>query len=422
VLKRYPDVLSGFFLAFDAKMSSPAILNINRSIYTNISSLVGGFKEVRVDALQFASDFMPWQNGLFRSTKAKPDLFITSRMTPKEIGEFIDSIDSDISKNGNFAFFNADYFDPITKIALAGLLLTFLFQEQILCLRALTNLTNMELLEYIYKTRENSFFSNGLTVEMPEDFDPLTESNAVEINPINSSPLEFDLLYKLSRLKKLLSKEKIARVLILIYSTLDLRDKLLMSAVKFHKAVRGAMLNHAEYVKGRKKINRTDDLFLFDIEDIRRLVNDTYYSSLTPTIEYKRSYYFRSAAQIMPYEIYEADIKFSGLIAEETFFKRAEQKSFALKSIFPKDITGKADGNLDSEIVCRRAFSLSAISKLNSPQALITEVVPPLSYLNEYCFLKGVPLYYGIRNVEELLKGHTVRLTAGKIYLESDDE
>jgi hypothetical protein len=124
----------------------------------------------------------------------------------------------------------------------------------------------------------------------------------------------------------------------------------------------------------------------------------------------------------MPYEIYEADIKFSGLIAEETFFKKAEQRSFSAKSLFPKDITGKAAGELDGEIVCRRAFSLLSISKLNSPQALITEIAPPLSYINEYCFLNGIPLHYGVRNVEELLTGHTVKLTADKIYLENADE
>ncbi len=416
--KSFPEILSPFFLAFDAKVGSPSVICSAQRLYVNISALLPGFNEAKINPALFAEDYMPWQN-IFKNVKqAKPELFITSLMDPDEIDEFIATLEKDVLKKGNYAFFDNDYLAPLSSISMMGLLLNFLFQEQVAYIGYLTGFSRQESLEWIYKTRATSFFNEGKTLPLPEYFDPTYEQKEVTVPSGAAFRGKEEILGSISAFKRWRKGKKIMRVLTLSHVTLDARDRLLAASSTFHKAVRNAILHNGEYVTNKKRIKNASELFLFNLQDMRKLVNDTYYSGLAPVLEYRRSLAKRAMAQHMPYEIYEADIPYSGMISEEQVFKAMEADSVPCLSrgdrggIYTvKSINDAQDG----DAVLSRAMTLHNITLLKKPSAVITELAPAFSYITEYCILYDIPLYYGIRYSETVLSDKRIELHSDKL-------
>jgi hypothetical protein len=167
--------------------------------------------------------------------------------------------------------------------------------------------------------------------------------------------------------------------------------------------VRNTLLEHGRYIKNRKKINDENQVFLFESNDIRRLVNDSYYSNIEPTLEYKENYIRRCAAQAAVYEIYEEDIRYFGFIAEKQTTKTMESEKLPCFSIGEQEtVLGKAEATSDGKIFCSKKPSLATLARLKAPKALICDIAPLFSYAAEYCVIHKIPIYYGARFPEIL--------------------
>ena len=412
-MSKFPDMLASFFLLFDAKVGSPSLKIIDGKAYVNFSAIQKGFKETRIDVTALAQQYMPWQKLFEDGKKAKPSLFLAFHISDEELTDYINETIVGLSSKGEYSFFEADYFAPTANLAMASLMLIFIFQEEWLYFAKLAKLSNQEALKIIYRSREGSVFVKGGTFNLPHDFDPATENCEVTLVP-SATPMPVEKMFEgLPFTTKLFNKKKLSALLKRLHLLLDSRDKLLTAAGEYHKKIYTILKKHSEFIKNKKRFCDPADVFLFDMEDVRRLVNDTYYTNFEPMREYRSSLSHRTKAQIMPYEIYEADIPFAGLITEDQMFKELAKKEYTCKSINGKDISGE----VGEGIFCARIFPLAKLAEFKKPEALITDIAPALSYVTEYALMHDIPLYYGIRHCELLLKGKKVSLSPGKIII-----
>jgi hypothetical protein len=400
IAKRFPDILACYFLPFNLKIPSPSVSAMASRLYTNISALSAGFIGAGISPAIFRRSYFPWQKDIFSEKLGKPKPFLLKKITPAEITSFLDDIRANVKNRSAHAIFNDDFYEPLTHISFIAFFLNFLFYEGFEYLKSLTELEETELLREIFLSRKSSFFITGEKLEIPEYFDPASPILNVEFSPVPAD--EPSLFSKLSAFKRSLRKEKSSCALTMLHAALDGRDALLKICAEFHKMVRNTLLEHGRYIKNRKKINDENQVFLFESNDIRRLVNDSYYSNIEPTLEYKENYVRRCAAQAAVYEIYDEDLRYFGLIAEKQTAKAMESEKLSCLSIGAEGVVNGTEDFSDGKIFCSKILSLASLARLKAPKALICDVAPFFSYTAEYCVIHKIPLYYGVRFPEIL--------------------
>jgi hypothetical protein len=403
--KRFPDILAFYFLAFDIKIPSPSITVLGSRLYANISALLAGFEGARIDPAVFRAGFMPWQGELFKNAADKPKPFLQEKMTPAEITSLLDEISASVKNKGGYALFNDDFYEPLPRICFAAFFFNFLFSEELARLKRLTEFEETELLRAVFISRKSSFFIAGAELEIPEYFDPSFPALTAKFAP-GEAEAAVSLTSRLSPLKRFRRRKKIEEALASLHTALDGRDALLKIAGGYHKTIRKALLEHGGYVKTRKKIYDENQIFLFESSDIRRLVNDSFYSNIEPVLEYKENYMRRCAAQTAAYDIYGEDVKYFGLIAEKQTAKVLEGSNLSCRSYgVPEEIKGVASClPTEGEIYCANIASLASLSRLEAPKAVLCDLAAPFSYVTEYCVINKIPLYYAVR-FPELLSG-----------------
>ncbi|MDR0454473.1 MAG: hypothetical protein LBH05_06655 [Deferribacteraceae bacterium] len=423
LFKKYSEILNPFFLFFDAKVDSPSVKCIDFRPYVNITALLRGFSEIKSDRKLFCSFYMPWQKIFSGDKPKKAELFISKRISVCDIESFMDEVEKEYLKKDSYNLYEADYFDPVIKMSMMAMILNFIFQEQFAYFADYVKAAREDALRWIYKTRGNSFFIKGEKLTLPVYFDLATAPEEVQFFPYAAASDKDVIFPHLSAFSRWRRKKKAFKLLDSLHKILDLRDRLLKNAADYHSKTRKYILDSANYMVNRGKFQNDRQVFLFDVADLRRITNDTFYTSLAPMLEYKESLLRRSAAQIMPYEIYEVDIPYAGMIAEDQYFKSGAEKSYKCESYNTADITGEAfafdayvtDGAVSGEkIYCSRAIPLASVAKLNKPQAVITDIAPAFSYITEYCLINDIPLYFGIRYCDLLLAGKKVKLGKNK--------
>ncbi len=423
LFKKYPDILHPFFLIFDAKVGSPSAKCIDFRPYVNINGLLRGFREVKIDRQLFSSFYMPWQKIFSKDKPHKPELFISKRISTGDLEGFVEEIEKEYKKKGSYNIYEQDYFEPVVKITMMAMILNFLFQEQFSYFTIYIKATQEDALRWIYKTRESSFFIKGDKFTVPPYFDIALPAEEVEIIPsasVSDKNVIMSCLLAFSRRRR---HKKAFALLESIHKILDLRDILLKHTAEYHTRTRKYILDNATYIVNKGKFKYAEQAFLFDTADLKRLTNDTFYTGLGPILEYRESLRRRAAAQAMPYEMYEIDIPYAGMITEDQYAKGKSDKIHRCESYNTAEISGKvvnfsphADETAGSrQIYCARAFPLTAVAKLGKPQAVITDIAPAFSYITEYCMIHDIPLYSGVRHCELLLKEKKVKLDKNTI-------
>jgi hypothetical protein len=413
--KRFPDTLGFYFLAFDIKIASPSLTVLGGRLYANISALLSGFEGARIDPAVFRDNFLPWQKELFKGTFGKPKSFLSEKMTASEITSLLEEISVSIKNKGGYALFNDDFYEPLPRICFAALFFNFLFSEEFERLKHLTEFEETELLHAVFISRKSSFFIAGAELEMPEYFDPSYPAVNAKFAP-REAEAATSLTSRLSALKGFRRRKKIEQALANLHTALDGRDALLKIAGDFHKTIRKFLLEQGGYVKTRKKIHDENQIFLFESSDIRRLVNDSFYSNIEPVLEYKENYMRRCSAQTAVYDIYGEDIKYFGLIAEKQTAKVLEGDHISCRSYgAPEEIKGAASCvPSESDIYCTNIAALASLSRLKAPKAVLCDLASPFSYVTEYCIINKIPLYYAVR-FPELLSGKFLTLKKADI-------
>lgn len=415
LINRYKDLLNPYFLLFDAKVRSPSAKVINGRLFANITNMLGGLKETRFPAEDFAAQYMPWQKLFTANKQVKAKQFVALHVTDDEIREFMDEVGQQSKYEGAHAIFDADYFNPAINIVMGLMLADNFFNECVNFYSKITGKTKEAVLNDVYKTRQNSFFATGKEMCAPKHFDPACTPHDFQIKPC-FKPLEKQaVLNNMSGFARWRKGKKILTLLERIHLILDFRDALYVAGAAFHKKVNNILTEHGAFIAAKKRFKKEEEVFNFDLEDIRRLVNDTYYANMQPVLSYRKSYSCRVKAQEMPYEIYETDIPYAGLIVEEQFEKLFDKKTFDCKSINGKMLEGVAD---NKSIMCGALFGLADIAKFDEVAAVITETAPLSSYLTEYCIVSDTPLYYGVRYTEHLLNGRLLSISPQKIIKE----
>ena len=415
LFKKYPDIFNPFFLSFDAKVDSPSVKCISSCPYLNISAIFYGFREVKVNEKLFGAFYMPWQKFFRAGKQQKAELFISDQTPISDLEEFWAEIEKEYSNKGPYSLYDKNYFDPVVKMAMFAIFLNFVFQEQLAFFADYIKAAPKDALRWIYKTRENSFFFKGEKLAIPANFDLATAAEETEWAPSSPTVDKSVVLSSLSAFSRRFRKKRAFELLDSLHKVADLRDKLLRGAVKYHSSVRKYILDGAKSSVARGKLKYAEQAFMFDTADLRKLSNNTFYGNISPILEYKESLRNRSAAQIMPYELYEVDIPYAGIITEDQYVKWKEEGGYECESYGITDVDGVVASHSDytgdgDQIYCGRAISLAMTSKLKKPRAVITDIAPAFSYITEYCLINDIPLYYGIRHCELLLAGKRVKL------------
>ncbi|MDR2869245.1 MAG: hypothetical protein LBV04_02235 [Deferribacteraceae bacterium] len=425
LLKQYPDILHPYFLAFEAKVQSPSQQVLSGRAYMNISGVLSAMKEAKTDRKAFAASFMPWQKIFDKDKPVTPELFSIEFIPMEEVLGFVDTLKQQIESAGGYSFLEENYTEPVIHLTMLQMMLYFIFQEQWLYLARLTGCDKADILRWIYKTRANSPFFTGASLDLPLFFDPVLESHKVSIKPAGKPLSTDELIASLPAFTRLRNKKKILSMLAAAQQVLDTRDTVTALAGEYHKKSRGFIMENASYLKDKGRVESLDEVFMVDKKELRRLVHDTYYAGLRQILEYRQSYQSRIAAQPMPYEMYVGDIRHVPRIIEEQLAKFEAQLFYPCSTYNATELEGEAkayNGDMTGQICCARAFSLPMLAKIGRPAALITDIAPIFSYVTEFALLYDIPLYSGIRYSELLLAGKQVKLTTETVALVGESD
>jgi hypothetical protein len=413
VFEKLPDALTTVFTHLDVKVTSPSQKLVNLRPYVNLAAVLSGFYETKQSKYAFTSQFMPWQKVFKDDRAAKPALFLSSRISTQDIAELMDETEKQINDD-NILISDSSYFAPLANIAMLGMTLQLIFAEQLAYFSAHVNLPPDETLRLIYKTRASSFFIKGETLDLPVFFDPTCEVQSITIAP-NEKLLDKNVLFgHISGIFKGQKIKKGIHLLEKLHSLLDFRDRLLKISGLFHENTRDAILVHAEHLTKQEILLQIPEIFSFDLGEVQSMLTESFYSDVQAIFDYRESYRLRATAQIMPYEIYEVDIPFAGMISEEQIANAEAQTVFPCHSY---NFTEEISGTSGLDIACRNVFTLAMIPEMAGKKAFITGIAPDFSYITEYCLINDIPLFYGVRHCGIILDGKKVRLKKDSMEL-----
>ncbi|MDR2883851.1 MAG: hypothetical protein LBV09_01945 [Deferribacteraceae bacterium] len=405
LVKSFYDAINAFFISLEVKVQSPSQKVVDLRPYLNFSGIIKALKETKQSLSMFEEQYLPWQKIFADEKRAKPALFLSKRLPVKEIDGFMD--DTANLFKPNLSLFDPNFFSPVVNFAMLAVMINTLLNEQLLYFSSYLKIDTERALQIIYKSRANSLFIKGGELSVPEFFDLSCEQREVKFAPSDKLISMDEAFSCVSGFNKGAKRRGGQKLLADIHALLDLKDKLMPLISEYHRRARGEVLEHGGHILKKGKIDQLEDVFHFDIADIKKLSYDIFYMDVKPIRQHRESYKLRAAAQIMPYDLYEADIPFAGMITEDQLHGMLEQESFICKSYNGKTAI---EGVVGDDIKCANAFTLAHIQDLYGAKAVLTSIAPAFSYITEFCTVNNIPLYYGVRHCETVLKGKRVSL------------
>ncbi|MDT3694530.1 MAG: hypothetical protein ROM03_08960, partial [Mucispirillum sp.] len=265
-------------------------------------------------------------------------------------------------------------------------------------------------LNAVYKTRENSIFYKEDEMIMPDYLDFSSNLASVSFKMEKNTDKIKTYLKKLPFFTR---KSKLKKAIINMHRLLDMRDELYLTASSFVVNAQKALLKAGELGVAKGKLDKKEDIFLLDHDEIRRLYYDTLFGETKELIYFRKWKNKRYSAQLMPPEIYAYDLSDTAHIAEDMIIRYKDTENFAVYGLNRINCEGSVETNLNlddytDKIIAAYNLPFTKLKNYKNAKGMILENVTPLSYACEFAVLNNIPLWTGVRFAPLFLKNIAV--------------
>lgn len=414
--KTVPDLFNPLMISVNVKTSSPSLACICGKPFINTANIGHICTTAGTTQDYYLLNYAPWI--YVKNTKSSfshPDLKIFA-INDEEIKEGIEDIKSaEITKE---FLFSENFTEFLALCAMTTQLIHMKTWEAFTRCYALLKDTET-LLKFVFLTREKSLLDSPF--DMPPFLDPIYPSIKSEVRR-TFKHADFDGLFASLPASKrfLLNKDKLRRSVSELHSCLDLRDEITSAAFGVSASLHRLLLTFGNEMLEGRLIKNAADVFAFDLSDLKNFYNDEYYGNIPVTLWFKKWQGERTAAQFVPYDIYEKDISEIPSIVKKMLSKK--QTEIPCISFCHEDYEGLGCAPVHltdklTDIALVRNLPPAMLHCLDGCRAVVTDTAPLFSYLTEYCIRTGTPLYAGIRFAGLIADGKRIKLCGDKIEI-----
>ncbi len=403
IFEKLVNLLNPIFDSCNIKTSTPSIVNVHNRVFINMTAFDKMLTTIGLG------------NSVFRAAHA-PHLYIKAkqkfgeinkRYFPVEIAEIDELLDA-ISKSAHTIdiekLFKEQYYDYTVQLMILFEYLTISLSNEFGSLITTFGDVNSAL-SAVYKTRSNSIFLSDEAYNMPEFFDVGCSTFDVKYEKTDfvADTIQSHIA-KLPFGKKFGKSSKIEKSIKAVHTLLDIRDSVIKATWKYIVKSKTALELVGNTCVKREKFQSIEDIYCFDLDEVKRLYHDTYYSDTVSTVSARKSRIARASAQIIVPEIFGYDFENLPQISETMIIKAmdsTEHKSLVLnKAENGKHYQVTNDLTLDNytdKFIAAEKLSLAHLDKYKSAKGFILENVSLFSPVAEYAISNGIALYTGVR-------------------------
>lgn len=403
------DILNPLFVSCNLKTLSPSVVPVDGRIYINMTSFEKMMHTIGLNKSLYRRVFSPnlfLKMGISKLDKLNSSFF---PVTFDEIDEVLKELKNLVSKVNINNIAEKSFYDLPVQFAVIYEYITIEFINNLsVLLKKFPNISVV--LNAVYKTRENSIFYKDDEMIMPDYLDFSSNIASVKFNMEKSTDKVKMYMKKLPFFTR---KSKLKKSITNMHKLLDMRDELFLTASSFVVNAQKALLKTGELGVTKGKIDKKEDIFFLDHDEIRRLYYDTLFGETKEIVYFRKWRNKRYAAQLMPPEIYAYDLSDTAHIAEDMIIRYKDTKSFAVYGLNRINCEGsvETDLNLDDytdKIITAYNLPFTKLINYKNAKGMVLENVTPLSYACEFAVLNNIPLWTGIRFAPLFLKNIAV--------------
>lgn len=403
------DILNPLFVSCNLKTLSPSVVPVNGRIYINMTAFEKMMHTIGLNRSLYRRVFSPnlfLKMGISKLDKLNRSFF---PVTFDEIDEILKELKTSVSKVNINNIAEKTFYDLPVQFAIIYEYITVEFINNLSVL--LKKFPNISLvLNAVYKTRENSIFYKEDEMIMPDYLDFSSNLSSVSFNMEKNTDKIKTYLKKLPFFTR---KSKLKKAIINMHRLLDMRDELYLTAASFVVNAQKALLKAGELGVTKGKLDKSEDIFLLDHDEVRRLYYDTLFGETKELIYFRKCKHKRCSAQLMPPEIYAYDLSDTAHIAEDMIIRNKDTENFAVYGLNRINCEGSVETNLNlddytDKIIAAYNLPFTKLKNYKNAKGMILENVTPLSYACEFAVLNNIPLWTGIRFAPLFLKNIAV--------------
>lgn len=403
------DILNPLFVSCNLKTSSPSVVPVDGRIYINMTAFEKMMHTIGLNKSLYRRVFSPnlfLKMGISKLDKLNRSFF---PVTFDEIDEVLKELKNSVSKVNINNIAEKSFYDLPVQFAIIYEYITIEFINNLsVLLKKFPNISIV--LNAVYRTRENSIFYKEDEMVIPDYLDFSSNTASVKFN-IEKSTDKVKMYMK--KLPFFTRKSKLKKAIKNMHKLLDMRDELFITASAFVVNAQKALLKTGELGVTKGKIDRKEDIFFLDHDEIRRLYYDTLFGETKEIVYFRKWRNKRYAAQLMPPEIYAYDLSDTAHIAEDMIVRYKDTKNFAVYGLNRINCEGRVetDLNLDDyadKIIAAYNLPFTKLKNYKNAKGMILENVTPLSYACEFAVLNNIPLWTGVRFAPLFLKNIAV--------------
>ncbi|MDE7315278.1 MAG: hypothetical protein K2N11_06195 [Mucispirillum sp.] len=403
------DILNPLFVSCNLKTSSPSVVPVNGRIYINMTAFEKMMHTIGLNKSLYRRVFSPnlfLKMGISKLDKLNRSFF---PVTFDEIDEVLKELKNSVSKVNINNIAEKGFYDLPVQFTIIYEYITIEFINNLsVLLKKFPNISIV--LNAVYKTRENSIFYNDDEIIMPDYLDFSSNIASVAFDMEKSTD---KIKAYMKKLPFFAGKSNLKKAVKNIHKLLDMRDELYLTASSFIVNAQKALLKTGELGVAKGKIDKREDIFLLDHDEIRRLYYDTLFGEIKEIVYFRKWRNKRYAAELMPPEIYAYDLSDTAHIAEDMIIRYKDTKNFAVYGLNRINCEGKVETDLSlddytDKIIAAYNLPFTKLKNYKNAKGIILENVTPLSYACEFAVLNNIPLWTGVRFAPLFLKNIAV--------------
>lgn len=416
IFEEIADILNPIFVSCNLKTSSPTVVNLYGRLYINMTGYEAMMKTIGLNKSLYRSMFSPH---LYMKMKKYKKAGIMKYYFPiqyDEIYELVTDIKTNVEKMSLNSFSEKSFLDYFVKMSVVYEYITIMLTEYTSKLLAYFKDIS-QILNAVFKSRENSIFYSSDEYELPEFLDFSSDIIKVAFNMEKGDTnikkhIKNVSIFKRGKVKKIISK---------IHSLLDMRDELYLTTSEFIKKTREGLINTGKYAVNKGTISNIEDIFFMEYDEVRRVSSNSFYTDIKELINFRKWRNMRYSAQNVPPEIYGYDLSDTPYIAEEMVMKFLNQEEpfncYGLNNIA---CSGTVTNNLEesdysNKIISAYNISIPKIKNYVNSSGMLIENIYPYSLAVEYTVLNNIPLWTGVRYSSEILNNISVKIENSKL-------
>lgn len=407
IIKTLPDVLNPLFMYANFKTFSPSIKTIFNKPYLNINNIDIWSSTLNIDRFYFNLNFAQY---LFIKEKYKKIKLPEIKLLSLSYEEFIDIIKEleETIENYDENFILGENFNNFISIyVMAQEMLQLYLMDGFLNLYKIVEDIDLSL-KMIFQTRNNPLIGSK-PIKIFNFFDVNADFKDIHYTPIPCKDLNI-LIQQMPKIRAILHKKKIIAFVENLHNLLNIRDKLFLFTQKVIEKTKSALEKLAEEFISLMQIKNKDDIYYLELSEIKQIKENNFYGNIAFNLYFRKAQSERFKIQQTPTEIFEKDIDNVEEIIRKVYEKSISNRTFkALTLFFKSDIT--------SYYILKNP-SLFYLDQIKDKDAIITQNIPLLSPLMEFCALTEKTIFTGIKMPNIALEGKKIRFKSDEVIIE----